>query len=265
MIIKFNNPKNLEKTEFIDLFHPGKKIKQELLISDVLTKTIEGFELKDQSSPLIPYKSSIDVLYEDDHVVVVFKPSGMLVHSDGVVTTDTLLNRVVYYYHGKIDVKVIHRIDVDTSGIVLFSKNKLSHAFLNYQMENGLIKKEYTCITHGKFKEQKGIIDKPIGSNRHENNKYLVTKNGKKAITNYEVVESKKDMNLVRVELITGRTHQIRVHMSSINCPYYSDKIYYQDEGMPLQLMSSSISFINPGTFTVTTVNVRKGLELWKK
>lgn len=263
MIVSFENPKKLNKSDFLDMFHLGKKLKHELLNSDSFIETEEGYNLVCSKSDLIPYKGKITIVYEDEHVIIVDKPSKMLIHSDGVETTNTLLNRVVYYYHGEVDVKVIHRIDYDTSGLVVFSKNPISHGFLNYQMENGLIEKEYLCVTHGKFKLQEGVIDAPIGSNRHKNNEYLVTKNGKKAVTDYKVLESKKDMNLVRAKLRTGRTHQIRVHMKYLNCPIYSDKIYYKDEGIDLKLKSFKVSFISPRGFNVITVEAKEGLELW--
>lgn len=263
MIIKYLNPLKYTLDEFLDQFHVSNTLKKQMIKEELIKEVDGNFELIEEGSKLIPFKSNIEVLYEDRDIIAVFKPSGMLVHSDGVTITDTLLNRVVYYFHGKVDVKVIHRIDVETCGVVIFSKNKLAHAYLNYQMENGLIKKEYECITHGKFKLLKGVIDKPIGKNRHENNKYLVLPKGKRAITEYEVINQKNDMNHVRVNLITGRTHQIRVHMLSVSCPIYSDKIYYHYEDMPLMLMSRKVILTSPDGFKKIEISTKKGLGLW--
>lgn len=263
MIIRYSNSNNYSIDEFLNQFHVSDILKQQMLAKNIIKEVDGAFEVIEEPSKLIPFKSKIEVLYEDRDIIAVVKPSGMLVHSDGVNTLDTLLNRVVYYYHGKVDVKVIHRIDVETCGVVIFSKNKLSHAYLNYQMENGLIKKEYECITHGEIKNLKGVIDKPIGKNRHANNKYLVTPKGKRAITEYEVINRKKDMNHILVNLITGRTHQIRVHMLSMGCPIYSDKIYYHYEDMPLMLMSRRITLTSSDGFKQIEISTKKGLELW--
>ena len=263
MITKYENPKKLNIDEFLDLYKVSKKLKHNLISSGCIKEVDGGVVIEDNGTNIIPFKSKIDIVYEDDSVVVVNKPAGILIHSDGINETDTLLNRVAYHYHGHVDVKVIHRIDYDTTGLVLFSKNALSHAYLNYQMENGLIKKEYECIVHGTFKEKEGIIDKAIGSNRHENNKYLVTKNGKKAITKYKVIACKANKSLLSVEILTGRTHQIRVHMAYINHPICSDKIYYKYEDMPLMLMSKKLTFITPSGFRVVEVEAKEGLKLW--
>ena len=218
----------------------GSNIKKNEEISIVL----DNYDVND----IIPYKYDIKVIYEDSDIIIVNKERGILIHSDGN-TCDTLLNAISYYYRGKDigKIRVIHRIDMETTGIVVFTKNIISYHYLNYQMENGLIKKQYIALVKGVFNSESGVIDYPIGSNRHYNNRYVVSKNGKKAITKYKVIDCKNNISKLLVTIETGRTHQIRVHMAYINHPIIGDSLY--GDGDKLMLHSYLLGFMHPESY----------------
>ncbi len=193
----------------------------------------------------------LDVLYEDEHVLIVNKPSGYLIHSDGDTTTPTLCSLVAnYYYEHKIfrPVRYIHRLDLETTGIVLFAKDFLSEAKLHADMERHLIKREYIGIATNKFKNLEGKIDSPIGKDRHNSKRMRVSKSGQKAVTYYRVLDNYKGLSLVNFTLETGRTHQIRVHMTSINHPLLGDSLYGRSSEIisRVALHSSKITFFHP-------------------
>jgi len=247
--------------EFLNYYSVGKKtihkLKDGLIVngkSESLDfKLVHGdmlyFDLNIlEASNIKPYPGAIDILYEDEDILIVDKPASLLVHPDGNAT-DTLANRVSFYYQsqGKFNqAKHIHRLDYDTRGIVVFTKHFLASSFLGNQLEEQKIKRLYIALCHGKFRQLKGTIDKPLARNRH-NKKQRVTSKGKKAITKYRVLEN-GEVSKVEVEIITGRKHQIRVHMASINHPILGDKLYGLDYGHKLMLYASKISFIHPRT-----------------
>lgn len=189
------------------------------------------------------YEYDINIIYENSEIIAVEKPSGMLVHSDGV-TCNTMLNAVCYYLSLNGDdsvVRPLHRIDVDTTGVLLFSKNILAYSDINYQIENLLVLKKYQAIVKGSL-ESDGVIDMPIGRDRHNSKKYIVIKTGKKAHTEYKVIKKTKSKSLIEVSITTGRTHQIRVHMASINYPILGDKLYGDGIG-DMMLHSKRLEF----------------------
>jgi len=189
------------------------------------------------------YDYDIDVLYEDSEIIAVEKPRGILIHSDGN-TKETLLNAVCNYLNKQGDdsfVRCLHRIDVDTTGVVLFSKNILSYNSINYQMENLLVGKEYITLVEGVIEED-GYVDMPIGRDRHNSKKQICIETGKSAYTEYKIIEKKKNTTLLKVNITTGRTHQIRVHMAYINHPVVGDSLYGHKG--KLCLHSSKIDFM---------------------
>mgnify|MGYP000960408156 CR=1 FL=1 len=203
-----------------------------------------------QSDPnkVIPYQGKIDIVYEDNDILIVNKPPFMLVHTDGN-TLDTLSNRVSYYavknnYEGT--VKHAHRIDYETSGMVIYTKHFLAHSYISSLFESRLISKTYVCWRNNKFNALTGVIDSKIGKDRHEN-KQRISKTGKEAVTKYKVLVNDK-VSKVAVEIIGGRKHQIRVHMASINHPIVGDKLYGRSDNKRLLLHFKTVKFIHPRT-----------------
>lgn len=171
----------------------------------------------------------IEVLYEDDHLLVANKPAGMPVHGANKGQRNSLDVAVAVHMlrqNDPIIIRHIHRLDDDTSGPVLYAKNELAQQRLDEQMRNKEIEREYIAIVHGKLNSKKGTISEPIGKDRHQPKRRLVTPKGESAITHYELLESSELYSVVKLRLETGRTHQIRVHMSHIRHPLVGDQLY---------------------------------------
>lgn len=213
---------------------------------DIITIT-----LSDESSPNIAASDiPLDIIYEDEDILAVNKPRNMPCHPSQNHHDDTLANGVMHYYKEKgFTFRVITRLDKDTSGVVLIAKNKISASILSDHMLNGKIYKEYLALCHGTPKVTKGIIDAPIARKEGSTIMRVVDPSGKRAVTEYEVIKSMENCSLIKVNPITGRTHQIRVHLSHIGCPIYGDDMY----GSPIKneltrLHCRRISFNHPIT-----------------
>ena len=195
-----------------------------------------------------PFKYDVNILYEDEWIVAVKKPSNMLVHSDGQ-TTETLTNAVNYYFEKKKDIcsaYPIHRLDYETTGIVVFAKNKFSLAYLSVAIEKHELQKEYVCLCEGFFSKCKGTIFAPIGKDRHSN-KQIVISSGKEARSFYEVIENGK-ISKVKVVIEHGRKHQIRVHLAHIKHPIIGDKLYGNESSKSLKLHFKKVVLTHPYT-----------------
>lgn len=176
-----------------------------------------------------------EILYEDDACLVAYKPAGMPVHaaSASQETTRSALSHAVachYRWTGQeVRIRHIHRLDADTTGPVLYAKNGLAHAILDEAMREKRIVRTYAAVVHGQVKPPHGTIDAPIAKDRHVNGRRRVATHGDRAVTHYEVIRSGNKLSLVKLELETGRTHQIRVHMSYIGHPLVGDRMYGGD------------------------------------
>jgi 23S rRNA pseudouridine1911/1915/1917 synthase len=205
---------------------------------------------------VVPNFIHIDILYEDDHLLIVNKPAGMDTHPSDKGETNTLANAVAYHLqiHG-IETKIrhIHRLDKDTTGAVLFAKHALAGAIMDRLLEDRIIRRTYVALVHGNLKNKKGAIAEPIGRDRHHPTRRRVSPSGQEAFTSYEVLkyDSKSDTSLVKIDLKTGRTHQIRVHMSYKGHPLVGDKLYSGKENRaPRQaLHAARITLPHPITF----------------
>nr|WP_272913641.1 RluA family pseudouridine synthase [Pontibacillus yanchengensis] len=201
-----------------------------------------------------PTYMDVKVLFEDDHVLVVNKPAGMKVHPNMEGQTDTLANGVAFHFQGQgLEAKIrhIHRLDQDTTGAVIFAKHALAGSNMDRLLEQKKIKRTYIALIKGKVTKKKGIINELIGKDRHHPSRRRVSPKGQEAITHYEVVkyDAKNNQSVVKIDLETGRTHQIRVHMSHIGHPLVGDVLYGGKKQAPRQaLHAAKITFPHPIT-----------------
>lgn len=203
---------------------------------------------------VIPEYTDLEVLYEDDHLLIVNKPAGMDTHPNEDGQTGTLANSIAFHLqsHGvQTKVRHIHRLDKDTTGAVLFAKNKLVGSIMDKMLENREIKRSYIALAQGRIKTNKGKIDAAIGRDRHHPTRRRVSPNGQKAVSLYKVLKyiPNRDLTVVELELETGRTHQIRVHMSHIGHPLLGDVLYGGKNEIKRQaLHAAKIRFTHPIT-----------------
>lgn len=209
---------------------------------------------------ITPWEFPLDVIYEDDDLLVVNKPKGMVVHPAPGHYEQTLCHALMYHckdnlsgINGVLRPGIVHRIDKDTSGLLMVAKNDNAHNFLSEQIKEHSFFREYYAVCHGNFKETHGIIEKPIGRHPIKRKQMAVTeKNSKYAKTEFFVEQQFKSFALVRFRLFTGRTHQIRVHSASIGHPVVGDVLYAPSKktfGLDGQcLHARSIGFIHPTT-----------------
>lgn len=174
----------------------------------------------------------IDIVYQDDDIVIINKSKDMVVHPAPGNYNGTLVNAILHHIdnlssiNGIIRPGIVHRLDKDTSGLLIVAKNDNAHKFLSDKLKDRDIKREYVAITYGEFEEDEGTISAPIGRHPKDRKRMAIVENGKEAITNYEVLNRYKGYTLVKAKLETGRTHQIRVHLSSIKHPIVGDPVY---------------------------------------
>ena len=193
---------------------------------------------KDEHQNIEPEKMDLEVVYEDIDLIVISKRPGMVVHPTRGYPLGTLANGVLYYFKEKGEkciVRLVSRLDMDTSGLIIIAKNQFSHMALardmqDKEMQGKTFEKSYMAIVHGNMKNKSGTIDLPIGKPDEESIRRAVCEDGQRSITHYEVIESFKNGDLVKMTLETGRTHQIRVHLSHIGHPIYGDSLYGNEE-----------------------------------
>ena len=216
-----------------------------------------SFVLEEYQPDYTPADSECKVVWEDDLLYIVSKPAGIIVHDE----KDSLANQAARYLlnHGiKAPVRYIHRLDRETSGLIMFCKIPLFQPYFDKRLEEKQISRTYLALAQGKGRiHQKFTFNENIGADRHENNKYRVSKTGKTAVTKAEILNSKNGVLLFRCRLLTGRTHQIRVHMSFHGFPILNDEIYgvRSDQIKNMGLWAYQLEFIHP--FTRKTVRVQ--------
>ena len=212
----------------------GRKTKKSVKVctGDEVSLTLPEPELLDVVAENIP----IEIVFEDNDLVVVNKPKGMVVHPAPGNYNGTLVNALLYHCQGRLSTingvvrpGIVHRIDKDTSGLLLVAKNDNSHNCLASQIKAHTLDRCYRAIVLGTFKDSEGVIDAPIGRNPKDRKKMAINyKNGKEARTHYKVLETLNGYSYIECRLETGRTHQIRVHMASIGHPVLNDPLYFQ-------------------------------------
>ena len=225
---------------------------------DVITLTIP----EEKSEGIPPISIPLDVLYEDDCILAVDKPRNMPTHPSKGNNLPTLANAVMALYGGDFVFRAVSRLDRDTSGIVVIAKDQITAAALSEQMKRGEFDKRYTCITAGVPEPAAGVISAPIRRESEDGIKRIVAEDGKPAVTEYEVIKTAEGRALCRLKLLTGRTHQIRVHMAHIGCPLYSDFLYGTPTEDGYLLRCDSVSFTHPASHEIITIRTQKTLDL---
>ena len=235
----------------------GKSVKASYIVR--VDDLIEcDFEYKEKID-ILPEDIPLDIVYEDDDLLVVNKPSGMVVHPAVGNYSHTLVNALMYHcnnlsqVNGVIRPGIVHRIDADTSGLLLVAKNDMAHVDLAKQISEKSVKREYITLVDGVIKEDTATIDAPIGRDVKNRKRMCVTAdNSKDAITNIRVIERYKNSTLITCSLLTGRTHQIRVHMNYIGHSVINDPVYGSKKLIdPLfgqMLHARKIGFVHPRT-----------------
>ncbi len=234
--------------------------------ADVNHKVHEGDTLslhlfKAEDYGVIPEKRTLSILYEDEHLLILDKPYGIDTHPNQENQKGTLANIVAYHFQSSgqhTRVRHIHRLDKDTSGAIIFAKHDLAHSLLDQSLQARKIKRTYLALIEGEIVPPQGKINKAIGRDRHHATRRRVSPKGQNAITHYSVVEynTKTNLSTVSLQLETGRTHQIRVHLSSIGHPLAGDLLYGGKKKIIKRqaLHSARISFIHPISHEQITV-----------
>ena len=237
-----------------------------ILVNDKKTKS--NYKVKDNDivtidesytieTDISPEKIDLNIVYEDDDIIIVNKPSGMVVHPGNGNYSKTLVNGLMYYtnnlsdINGEIRPGIVHRIDKDTSGLIIIAKNNKTHEILSKYFQEKTIIRQYIALIKGELSTNSATIDAPIGRSETDRKKMAVTaKNSKNAITHLEVLKRYKGYTLIKCKLDTGRTHQIRVHLSYIGHPVYNDPVYTNDKCSEFgqYLHSYSMEFLHPTT-----------------
>ena len=228
-------------------------------------KVAEGdlisFEVPEAVEPeIVPEDIPLDILYEDHDVILVNKPKGMVVHPAAGHYTGTLVNALMFHcgdelsgINGEKRPGIVHRIDKDTSGVLMVAKNDMAHQSLAAQLAEHSITRKYNAVVYNGFTEDEGTVDEPIGRNPQDRKKMAVTqKHSRHAVTHYRVIERMEKFTLIEAQLETGRTHQIRVHMTYIGHPLLGDMVYGPKK-QPIHLEGQALharvlGFIHPRT-----------------
>lgn len=231
------------------VFVNGKNEKEsyKIKVNDNITIQIE----EPKSSKLEAQDIPLNIIYEDNDIIVINKPKGMVVHPGNGNPDNTLVNAVLAHCKGslsgiggEIRPGIVHRIDKDTSGLIIVAKNDKSHINLSEQIKNHEVTKIYTALVKGNISEDEATIDMPIGRDKKDRKKMSVTRDGKEAVSHIKVVKRYGNYTLIRVKIDTGRTHQIRVHMAKIGHPVVGDEVYSSGKnefGVKGQMLHSTI------------------------
>ena len=256
------NMKDLSRTMIQEMINRGL-----VSVNGKITKASYKTKLNDQIEIMIEDNTELDIepeniplkiVYEDKDVIVVDKPTGMIVHPSPGIIKGTLVNALLYHckdlsgINGVNRPGIVHRIDKETSGLLMIAKNDAAHRSLSNQLKTHSVTRRYVALVHGVIPHVQGKIDAPIGRNPNDRQSMTVTRtNSKNAVTNFTVIKRYKNMSMIECRLETGRTHQIRVHMSYIGYPVYGDPKYGRrkdDFSYGQFLHAKKLGFIHPTT-----------------
>ena len=238
-----------------------KKAKYTVKVGDVISYEVPQVEEVTYEAEDIP----LEIVYQDADVAVVNKPQGMVVHPSAGHTSGTLVNALMYHIkdlsgiNGELRPGIVHRIDKDTSGLLMVAKNDASHVALADELKAQKSLRKYWAIVHGNLPNDRGVIEAPIGRSDKDRKKQAVTAKGKPALTRFHVLERFGDYSLVELQLETGRTHQIRVHMAYIGHPVAGDEVYGPRrtlKGHGQFLHAKTLGFTHPRTGEVMEFSV---------
>lgn len=240
----------------------GRAVKSSFKVFNGAAVTVNIPPLKEVE--VTPENILLDILYEDDDVILVNKPKGMVVHPAAGHYSGTLVNALMYHckdnlsgINGELRPGIVHRIDRDTTGVIIACKNDVAHRFVAEQLKAHSIKRKYQAIVYGAFKDDEGTVEGPIGRSKADRKKMAIVPDGKPAVTHYKVIRNYTSSNgnnfaHIECELETGRTHQIRVHMTSIGHPLLGDEVYgvaknpFKLQGQALH--AEMLGFVHPKT-----------------
>ncbi|WP_282145028.1 RluA family pseudouridine synthase [Thomasclavelia cocleata] len=256
------NMKDLSRTMIQEMINRGL-----VSVNGKITKASYKTKLNDQIEIMIEDNTELDIepeniplkiVYEDKDIIVVDKPTGMIVHPSPGIIKGTLVNALLYHckdlsgINGVNRPGIVHRIDKETSGLLMIAKNDAAHRSLSNQLKTHSVTRRYVALVHGVIPHVQGKIDAPIGRNPNDRQSMTVTRtNSKNAVTNFTVIKRYKNMSMIECRLETGRTHQIRVHMSYIGYPVYGDPKYGRrkdDFSYGQFLHAKKLGFIHPAT-----------------
>ncbi len=234
------------------------KAKYSVKAGDIITYKIQEEEVLDYQAEDIP----LDVVYEDEDLAIINKPQGMVVHPSAGHSSGTMVNALLYQIkdlsgiNGVVRPGIVHRIDKDTSGLLMVAKNDAAHQALADELKAKKSLRKYLAIVHGNLPNDRGIIEAPIGRSEKDRKKQAVIARGKEAVTRFQVIERFGDYTLVELTLETGRTHQIRVHMAYIGHPVAGDPLYGPRKTLPGNgqfLHAQTLGLTHPRTGEVMT------------
>ena len=236
----------------------AKKAKYAVKEGDVISYEVPEPEVVEYVAEDLP----LEIVYQDEDVAVVNKPQGMVVHPSAGHTSGTLVNALMYHIkdlsgiNGVLRPGIVHRIDKDTSGLLMIAKNDQAHLALADELKDKKSLRKYWAIVHGNLPNDRGVIEAPIGRSEKDRKKQAVTAKGKPALTRFQVLERFGDYTLVELQLETGRTHQIRVHMAYIGHPVAGDEVYG-----PRKTLKGHGQFLHARTLGVTHPRTGEVLE----
>lgn len=232
----------------------GKAVKQSYTLKmddEILCNIPEAVMLQVE-----PEEMNLDIVYEDSDIIIVNKPKDMVVHPAPGHMSGTLVNGIMHHckdlsgINGVLRPGIVHRIDKDTTGLLIICKNDMSHNVIAEQLKEHSIERTYHAICHGVLKDDNGVIDAPLGRSNNDRKKMAIIPGGKRAVTHYTVIERFENATYVKLNLETGRTHQIRVHMASLGHPLLGDNVYGRSDDKYLKfgqlLHAKSLGIVHP-------------------